>query len=223
MRAKMNDEDDIEEQGKGQEEESTAAESEPEPEFTIKHMETQDTEEQGEVPAKKTFWERIREKWAASCEDMKRRPWTYISIPIVAGLVGYITNYIGIKMLFYPINWRGIPLVVWPEQPFGLFGWQGIVPAKRFKMAKSMIDVTIAEFLDVSEFFNQLDPGKLAEIMTPTVNGAILGGWIPFPVMRKFLTGAVASMMKDIEKYIDIAPLAISGLTQDPRVLGSFF
>ena len=141
----------------------------------------------------------------------------------MAGLVGYITNYIGIKMLFYPIKWTGIPLMIWPEQPFGLFGWQGIVPAKRFKMAKSMIDVTIAEFLDVSEFFNQLDPRKLATIMNPVVSGAVLGGWVPPLVMRTFLGKAIASMMKDIEKYIDIAPMAISGLCSDPRTLGSFF
>lgn len=92
-------------------------------------------EHQEDVKPKKTFWEALRERWAASCQDFRRRPWTYVSIPIVAGLVGYITNYIGIKMLFYPINWCGVPLMTWPEQPFGLFGWQGIVPAKRLKMA----------------------------------------------------------------------------------------
>ena len=151
MRAKINDDDEIEQHSKGEEDKS----EQDAPEFTITHLESQaETEVQSEVAAKKGFWERLREQWASSCQDFKRRPWTYVSIPIVAGLVGYITNYIGIKMLFYPIKWTGLPLMIWPEQPFGLFGWQGIVPAKRFKMAKSMIDVTIAEFLDVSEFFN---------------------------------------------------------------------
>ena len=219
----MNDEDDIEEQGKGQEEESTVAESEPEPEFTIKHMETQETEEQGEVPAKKTFWERIREKWAASCEDMKRRPWTYISIPIVAGLVGYITNYIGIKMLFYPINWRGIPLVVWPEQPFGLFGWQGIVPAQRLKMATTMVDVTITKLISIPEIFAKLDPATLSEVMTPTVKRSVYGGFLPNFIMRFFLKKASGGIIADIESVSDIRGLAISGLTNDPSVLGDFF
>ena len=29
------------------------------------------------------------------------------SIPIVAAAVGYITNYVGVSMLFYPIEYRG--------------------------------------------------------------------------------------------------------------------
>ena len=34
---------------------------------------------------------------------IKKDPVAILSIPIVAGLVGYITNYIGVKMLFYPL------------------------------------------------------------------------------------------------------------------------
>lgn len=121
MRAKAND-DEMGEETHRKEEEEVEEDKEQEPEFTIKHFDGGEPDKE-EAQTKKTFWQRIREKWAASCEDMKRRPWTYISIPIVAGLVGYITNYIGIKMLFYPINWTGIPLMTWPGQPFGLFGW----------------------------------------------------------------------------------------------------
>ena len=30
----------------------------------------------------------------------------YVSIPIIAGAVGNVTNYVGVNMLFYPIDWR---------------------------------------------------------------------------------------------------------------------
>jgi uncharacterized membrane protein YheB (UPF0754 family) len=220
MKAKMNDEDDERPVEKNKED----IEMKEVPEFTVTELDTTvGSESTGAAEQPKTFWERLRERWAAARQDMKKRPWTYISIPIVAGLVGYITNYIGIKMLFYPIRWTGIPLLTWPEQPFGLFGWQGIVPAKRFKMASSMIDVTISNFLNVSEVFNKLDPSVLASLMTPTVNGAIFNGMIPNFVMRTFLSRATANMMKDIEKVANVRTLAISGLTEDPTILGSFF
>jgi ankyrin repeat protein len=36
---------------------------------------------------------------------------------------------------------------LWPEQPFGLIGWQGIVPCKRYIMSTKMVDVTISRLL----------------------------------------------------------------------------
>ena len=33
-------------------------------------------------------------------------------------------------MIFYPLEYGGVPLKRWPNQPLGLIGWQGIVPAK---------------------------------------------------------------------------------------------
>ena len=101
----------------------------------------------------------LRRRWALAIADMKKKPWTYVSIPIVAALVGYITNYVGVKMLFYPIKWRGIPLYRWENQPLGLIGWQGIVPAKRFAMATKMVDVTIARLISVPEVCGGL-PGN---------------------------------------------------------------
>lgn len=58
--------------------------------------------------------------------DLKLRPWTYLSIPVSAAVIGYVTNYVGVKMLFYPLEWKGINIYRWPNQPFGLLGWQGI-------------------------------------------------------------------------------------------------
>lgn len=57
--------------------------------------------------------------------NMKVAPWQYISIPIMAAVVGYVTNWVGVQMLFYPIDWVGVPIVKWAEQPFGILGWQG--------------------------------------------------------------------------------------------------
>jgi uncharacterized membrane protein YheB (UPF0754 family) len=102
----------------------------------------------------------------AIANEFKANPWTYISSPIVAALVGWVTNYVGVKMLFYPIEWRGVwPLMRWEGQPLGFFGWQGIVPAKRFAMAGRMVDVTISRLLSVAEVFGRLEPKNLAHLL----------------------------------------------------------
>ncbi len=55
-----------------------------------------------------------------------------ITIPFVSGFIGWITNYVAIKMTFYPISFWGIP-------PY--LGWQGIIPRKAHKMAGKAVDL----------------------------------------------------------------------------------
>ncbi|HEY3467016.1 MAG TPA: DUF445 domain-containing protein, partial [Amycolatopsis sp.] len=45
----------------------------------------------------------------------------YVSIPVVAALIGYGTKLVAIRMMFQPVEFLGI-------KPF--FGWQGIVPKR---------------------------------------------------------------------------------------------
>jgi hypothetical protein len=50
----------------------------------------------------------ISTQWKASIVQFKANPLTFISIPVVAAIVGYVTNYVGVNMLFYPIEWTGL-------------------------------------------------------------------------------------------------------------------
>lgn len=49
----------------------------------------------------------------------------YSLIPLIAGFVGWFTNYLAVQMIFFPIKWRGIPVYKVEGEPLGLFGWQG--------------------------------------------------------------------------------------------------
>lgn len=155
--------------------------------------------------------------------EFKRNPWTFLSIPIVAGLVGYITNLLGVKMLFYPIKYLGLNIWRWPEQPLGVLGWQGIVPCKRHLMANRMVDVTITRLLSVPEVFSTLQPQQMARLLAPTIRGSILGGWVPLPILHFFLQRTARDMLRNIESVVDIRHLVVNGMTTDPAVLGSFF
>ncbi|MDT4948239.1 MAG: hypothetical protein QOJ37_834, partial [Pseudonocardiales bacterium] len=78
-----------------------------------------------------------------------------ISIPLFTGVIGYITNWTGVLMLFRPIQFHGIRVpglrVLFPLLPRrvrilplirydGRLGWQGIVPSRADKMASISVD-----------------------------------------------------------------------------------
>jgi uncharacterized membrane protein YheB (UPF0754 family) len=100
-----------------------------------------------------------------------------VSIPFVTGLIGYVTNWTGVLMLFYPVHFRGLrarwltrvsrllPRRVQqiPGIMVGGIGWQGIVPSRAAKMGSLAVDVGIAKLGTPSEFFEQLNPAQIAE------------------------------------------------------------
>lgn len=62
-------------------------------------------------------------------------------IPVIAAIVGWFTNWLAVEMIFFPLEWRGLPILRWPGNPFGLFGWQGIVPTKAVEMSGRIYDL----------------------------------------------------------------------------------
>ena len=100
-----------------------------------------------------------------------------ISIPIFTGLIGYVTNWSGVLMLFQPVQFRGwrvpglerlatlLPRRIQeiPGIMHGGIGWQGIVPSRAAKMGSLAVDTGIAKVGRASDFYRQLDPEKLAE------------------------------------------------------------
>ena len=71
----------------------------------------------------------------------QKRPGTYLLIPCVAALVGWFTNWLAVQMIFYPIQFRGIPIYQRPEVPLGFLGWQGIIPCKTRPMTEVMVNM----------------------------------------------------------------------------------
>ncbi|KAG5181878.1 hypothetical protein JKP88DRAFT_199724, partial [Tribonema minus] len=92
-----------------------------------------------------------------------------LSIPLTAAFVGWFTNKLAVDMIFYPLQWRGIPLHVIEGQPFGLIGWQGIVPAKAAVMAARMTDMVTTQLVNVQEVFMRLKPQEIAALLAPEI------------------------------------------------------
>src|SRR6185312_9088073 len=89
-----------------------------------------------------------------------------ITIPLFTGVIGYITNWTGVLMLFAPLRFHGIPVpglrFVYPYLPRrvqvlplighdGRVGWQGIVPSRADKMASIAVDKGLAKLGGMSD------------------------------------------------------------------------
>jgi uncharacterized membrane protein YheB (UPF0754 family) len=103
--------------------------------------------------------------------------WQLIIIPLFTGAIGYVTNLSGVWMLFNPVRFHGftvpglktvaglLPRRVQeiPGLVGGRFGWQGIVPSRAAKMGSICVDKGISKLGSPGEFYQRLEPEKIAE------------------------------------------------------------
>ena len=120
--------------------------------------------------------------FARAAEDAKAKyranPRGILLIPVVAAFVGWFTNWLAVKMIFYPIGFFGVPIAQMVEgyqygypilNPLGAVGWQGIVPAKAAQMAHTMVTMVTTKLIDVQDVFLRLSPNKIANLLAPEV------------------------------------------------------
>src|SRR5262245_29536182 len=110
-----------------------------------------------------------------------------ITIPLFTGAIGYLTNWSGVIMLFYPVHFAGIrvpgldrlasllPRRIQQIPGFmqGGVGWQGIIPSRAAKMGSIAVDKGIAKLGNAGEFFERLEPDRIAEHILDTAQGDI--------------------------------------------------
>jgi uncharacterized membrane protein YheB (UPF0754 family) len=104
--------------------------------------------------------------------------WVHLAtIPVFTGVIGWLINWSGLWMLFSPVRFHGLRIpglrelaTVLPrklQEVPGLLqggvGWQGIVPARAAKMGSIAVDKAIAKLGTPGEFYQQLEPEKIAE------------------------------------------------------------
>lgn len=82
-----------------------------------------------------------------------------ITTPLVAGVVGYITNKIAIKMLFRPYKPKWYTL-----------GWQGIVPKTRPKLANKISEIVGQKLLAHDDFLYALEHNDIKASINNIIN-----------------------------------------------------
>lgn len=100
-------------------------------------------------------------------------------IPVIAGIIGYITNWIGVNLLFQPVHFIGIKIPglanlahylprkiqAIPGFVQGGIGWQGIIPSRAGKMGSIAVDKGISKLGSPREFYETLEPERIASQM----------------------------------------------------------
>src|SRR3954454_5044347 len=108
-----------------------------------------------------------------------------LTIPLFTGAIGYLTNWSGVWMLFYPVSFAGwripglkrlAPLLPRRIQQIpgvmqGGVGWQGIIPSRAAKMGSISVDKGIAKLGSPSDFYRQLEPEAIAEHILESARG----------------------------------------------------
>ena len=165
--------------------------------------------------------------------------WRYLSIPVVAAFVGWSTNWIAIKLLFYPIEPIGKP-------PY--LGWQGILPSKAAKMGAITADTTLSKLGTLKDVFESMQPQRIADHLVNYIESRLDAYvewimleehpklWNSLPgIFKSFITNMVRqklpetvhTMMDDISEHIedlvDIKQLVIDQVTRDKRIINRIF
>lgn len=113
-----------------------------------------------------------------------------ISVPLFTGVIGYITNWTGVIMLFQPMRFHGVRVpglrFLYPYLPRrvqvipaithdGRFGWQGIIPSRVAKMASISVDKALLKVGSISDFYREFEPDKIADHIAATARGEVRG------------------------------------------------
>lgn len=165
--------------------------------------------------------------------------WLYLSMPIIAAIIGYVTKIAAVRMMFEPLEFIGI-------KPY--FGWQGVIPRKAEKMASIAVDVITRRLITVDEIFARLDPREIANQLEKPMLGAVEqitrevlsqhqpGLWEMLPsfarerLIKRVQAEApqvVAQVMTEIRSNVrqvfDLKHMVIGALMRDKRLLNRVF
>ncbi|WP_018694019.1 DUF445 domain-containing protein [Algicola sagamiensis] len=160
-------------------------------------------------------------------------------IPIISAFVGWLTNYLAVKMMFYPVRFVGIKPI---------FGWQGLIPAKAREMAEIETDLILNRLLSVEDIAKRIDAKQLTENIERRLNQVLKGIintvmkdsapqlWAMMPIQGKKavyhrvemdVPDVVNKMVQDFQdnvvEILNIKELVIEQLTKNPGLVNEIF
>jgi uncharacterized membrane protein YheB (UPF0754 family) len=172
--------------------------------------------------------------------ELSDHPFLYAQMPIVSAIVGWFTNVVALKMMFYPIEFVG------PKPP--LLGWQGIIPRKAAKMAGIACDTMTQKLISVDEIFQRLDPDRVAQeierpilAMIDDIVNEVMSEhqptlWESLPLMvrdqiiRRIQAEApvvvaeiIGEVRVDVRDMFDLKDMIVTNLVKDKQLLNTIF
>lgn len=160
-------------------------------------------------------------------------------IPVSCGLIGYVTNVAAVKMMFYPIEFKGI-------RPF--FGWQGIIPSNAVSLVRNTHHLIMERLVSIQDVFSGRKPsefvaprekelrqmahehlsqeaqahmGPMWNAMSPEIQQQ-LGNELGDAVIQSS-ENLVQKVMENIGDLIDIEGMSIYSAKKDPEFMNRMF
>jgi hypothetical protein len=186
-----------------------------------------------------------------------------VSVSIFSAIAGLITNWTGVLMLFAPTHFTGFyvrglktifPLLPRKVQilpifaPNGILGFQGFIPCRAEKMASLIVDMSISRIGGIADFYQQLEPDKMAEELAraarPNIRNIATGiiesqhSWLwtalPGPARDSVLATvddqlptisqrAFAKIGEHIDELLNVKLMTVNHLRRNPAVLSDIF
>lgn len=163
----------------------------------------------------------------------------YCSIPVIAALIGYVTKLVAIRMMFAPLEFRGIRPV---------FGWQGIVPKRAAKMASIACDTMTTQLVRPADVVNRLDAERVAAEIEQPMRAAVedlvrdvaaeyqpeLWESLPGPAQRlivnrvqaeapRIVATVLDTLKEDVDSVFDLKDMVVTSLVKDKALLNRIF
>jgi uncharacterized membrane protein YheB (UPF0754 family) len=155
-----------------------------------------------------------------------------ISVPLFTGVIGYVTNWTGVIMLFQPMRFHGARVpglrflysylprrvqVIPAITHSGRFGWQGIIPSRVSKMASISVDKALLKVGSIGDFYREFEPDKIADHIAATARAEIRG------VVERIMEREHPQLWHDLPPVLKSAvyarveqrlPVVVRGLTE---------
>jgi uncharacterized membrane protein YheB (UPF0754 family) len=169
-----------------------------------------------------------------------RENWlVYAAMPLFGALIGYVTKLLAIRMMFQPLEFRGV-------RPF--LGWQGVIPRRAGRMASVACDMLMERLISPREILGRIDPDRLAAELRQPLTAAVdditrevaaeyaPGLWESMPEpLRALLVRRVqaetpevvaevmAEVRRDPDAFLDIKSMVVTNLVRDKELLNRIF
>jgi len=174
--------------------------------------------------------------------------WKYAIMPLMSGIVGWFTNVLALEMTFRPVEFFGVELFRLKDQPWGFFGWQGIIPTKAKKMATITVTLMTEQLFDIQELFKRLKPEQfysamedglilmIDQIIKEVAEEYMPNTWYYLPNKVKnevvvmankacpeFLNAFIADMQANIHNVLDIKEMAVTACVENRSLVNKIF
>lgn len=143
---------------------------------------------------------------------------TYLLFPLIGGLIGWLTNLVAVKMLFYPYKPVEIPGIGWRIQ--------GLIPKRQPLLAEVIGQVVEKELLSVEEIILHLrehvGEEKIIRTVSSSIRSRVMTKIPPFipSALREGLGDLIQeSISKEAPRFIeDVFNQVENNLIQDLRI-----